>query len=92
MVQEERRAQTDQLRCVLGNPFRLVTVNPARRAGTVSVPARSLDESRRFGDLPILADALEEAGRAEAQVLGHCRGPGPHALGCWVLDLLRPLD
>src|SRR2546421_491710 len=50
--------------------------------------ARSLYEERRFGDMPVLADALEEAGCQEAAVLEHCRGPGPHVRGCWVLDLL----
>jgi hypothetical protein len=38
--------------------------------------------------MPILADALEEAGCTDAAILGHCRGPGPHVRGCWVVDLL----
>ena len=40
------------------------------------------------GELPILADALEDAGCADAAILAHCRGPGEHVRGCWVVDLL----
>jgi hypothetical protein len=43
---------------------------------------------RAFDRLPILADALEEAGCTDAAILEHCRGPGPHVRGCWVVDLL----
>jgi hypothetical protein len=50
--------------------------------------ARSLYEERRFEDMPVLADALEEAGCQDAAVLEHCRGPGPHVRGCWVLDVV----
>ena len=45
-------------------------------------------EERRFGDMPILADSLEEAGCQDADILYHCRGTGPHVRGCWVVDLL----
>jgi hypothetical protein len=41
-----------------------------------------------FADLPILADALEDAGCTEAAVLAHCRGGGEHVRGCWAVDLL----
>jgi hypothetical protein len=37
--------------------------------------------------MPILGDALEDAGCKEARILNHCRGPGPHVLGCWAVDL-----
>jgi hypothetical protein len=43
-------------------------------------------EARDFGALPILADALQDAGCDSADVLDHCRGPGPHVRGCWVVD------
>ncbi|MFO0799164.1 MAG: hypothetical protein U0804_16980 [Gemmataceae bacterium] len=49
--------------------------------------ATGMYESRDFGPMPVLADALEDAGCADADVLGHCRGPGPHVRGCWVVDL-----
>lgn len=45
-------------------------------------------ESRDWAALPILADALEDAGCTNAGILGHLRGPGPHCRGCWALDLL----
>ena len=45
-------------------------------------------ESRDFAAMPVLADALEEAGCDHADVLAHCRGPGPHVRGCWVVDLV----
>ena len=84
----ERDAQVLILRDVFHNPFQPVTLDPAWTTPTVVQLARSLYEERRFEDLPVLADALEEAGCRDAAVLGHCRGPGVHVRGCWVLDLL----
>jgi hypothetical protein len=52
----------------------------------VVLRAESVSAARRFEDLPVLADLLEEAGLTDAALLGHLRGPGPHALGCWALD------
>jgi hypothetical protein len=49
--------------------------------------ARQTYESRDFSTMPILADALQDAGCDNADVLDHCRGPGPHVRGCWVVDL-----
>jgi hypothetical protein len=48
--------------------------------------AASIYDGRRFADLSVLADLLEEAGLTDAALLGHLRGPGPHGLGCWALD------
>jgi hypothetical protein len=48
------------------------------------LPAGTLDVAR----LAVLADALEEAGHDQVDVLGHLRGPGPHVRGCWAVDLL----
>ena len=50
--------------------------------------ARSIYQERAFDRLPILADALEDAGCDNADILNHLRGPGPHARGCWLVDLL----
>ena len=50
--------------------------------------AASVYEEQAFDRLPILADALEEAGCDDAELLAHLRGPGPHARGCWPLDTL----
>ena len=56
--------------------------------GAVAMIARAIDEERRWADLPILADALEEAGCTERELLSHCREPGNHGGGCWVVALL----
>ncbi|MDY3562094.1 hypothetical protein R5W23_003540 [Gemmata sp. JC673] len=45
-------------------------------------------ESRDFSAMPILADALQDAGCDRADILDHCRGPGQHVRGCWVVDLV----
>jgi hypothetical protein len=50
--------------------------------------AASIYEQRAFDRLPVLADALEEAGCTDADILGHLRGPGPHVRGCWAVDLI----
>jgi hypothetical protein len=47
---------------------------------------RALDEERRWGELGVLADALEEAGCPSAELLDHLRSPAEHAQGCWALD------
>jgi hypothetical protein len=44
-------------------------------------------DSRDFAAMPILADALQDAGCDHADILAHCRGDGPHVRGCWVVDL-----
>jgi hypothetical protein len=76
------------LREIVGNPFRPVTIKPAWRIPAVTALAQSVYDDRRFQDLPILADALEEAGCTNADLLSHLRGPGPHVRGCWALDLI----
>jgi hypothetical protein len=84
----ECRAQCDLLRDILGNPFRHQSGPAFRAAGTARNLALSIYEKRSFDDLPILADALEDAGCTDADLLSHLRGPGPHVRGCWALDLL----
>jgi hypothetical protein len=79
------------LRDILNNPFAEAGARSgglARNADTVRTMAEAIYQERSFADCPILADALEEAGCEDAEVLGHLRGPGPHARGCWVIDLL----
>jgi hypothetical protein len=84
-------AQRELLRCLFGNPFRPGRMQAAWLAHNDSAAlhlARTIDADQRFAELPVLADALEEAGCADAGLLGHCRCGGPHARGCWALDLL----
>jgi hypothetical protein len=86
----ERAAQCDLLRDVC-NPFRTGSAGPSWltwNGAVVGQLAAALYEGRRFDDLPVLGDALEEAGCADAEILDHCRGPGPHVRGCWLIDLI----
>jgi hypothetical protein len=94
----ERLVQASLLRCIFGNPFRPVAIEPAWlrwQDGTLRHLARSTYQERTLpagtfdtGRLAVLADALEEAGCTDADLLAHCRGPGPHARGCWPVDLI----
>lgn len=84
----ERAAECRLLRDLLGNPFRPVTLDPAWRTATVNQLAEGIYEEKAFDRMPILGDALEEAGCSNADILNHCRQPGEHAKGCWVVDLL----
>jgi hypothetical protein len=78
------------LRDIMGSPFDpVVPVAPAVLAyngGAARRLAEVIYAERCFEDLPVLADLLEEAGCTDAALLGHLRGPGPHALGCHGLD------
>jgi anti-anti-sigma regulatory factor len=60
----------------------------AWNGGTVPQLARAIRDGRAYDRLPILADALEEAGCAHADTLNHCRQAGPHVPGCWALSLI----
>ena len=83
--------QTTVLCDIFGNPFRPIALNPAWLAwndGTVRKIAQSIYEERAFDRLPILADALTDAGCDHADILNHCRSEGLHVKGCWVVDLL----
>jgi hypothetical protein len=76
------------LRCLFGNPFRPVAFDPAWRAPTAVALAQRIYDERDFGAMPVLADALQDAGCEHPDVLAHCRGGGEHARGCWVVDLV----
>jgi hypothetical protein len=76
------------LRDIIGNPFRPVTADPTWLTSTVTALAKQMYESRDFTAMPILADALQDAGCDHADILAHCRGDGPHVRGCWVVDLV----
>jgi hypothetical protein len=86
-----RRTQCDIIRDMFGNPFRPASADPSWLSwndGALRKLARAIYEGYAFDRLPILADALEDAGCENADLLAHCRGPGPHVRGCWVVDLL----
>jgi len=88
---EELAEASRLLRELVGNPFRPVRVEPAWlrwNDGAVVKMAKAIDDAGRFADLPILADALEDAGCDNADLLSHCRTAGGHAAGCWAVDLL----
>jgi len=81
-LQQQREVLLD----LAGDPFRPIEFLLEWRTSTVLALAKSMAESRDFAVMPILADALEDAGCEAEEVLSHCRGSGPHYLGCWVMD------
>jgi hypothetical protein len=91
---ESLGGRCDLLRDIFGNPFqstnpfRWVVVEPRWLTSTVVSLAAGIYEDRAFDRLPILADALQDAGCDTADVLDHCRGDGRHVRGCWVVDLV----
>ena len=77
------------IRDIFGNPFRPVVADPAWRTDTAVSLARQMYESREFGAMPILADALQDAGCENTDILNHCRDTAQgHVRGCWVVDLV----
>jgi hypothetical protein len=100
VYEEEQRSQSDAIRDIFGNPFRPVTVSPivlAWNDGVVVRLAQAAYEERQLPSgeldpfrLAVLADALEEAG-ATGELGEHLRSLGPHARGCWALDLVLGL-
>ncbi|MFO0880949.1 MAG: hypothetical protein U0840_26800 [Gemmataceae bacterium] len=85
------RDQVDLIREVAGNPYKEVHFDPrwlTWEGGQIVRFAEAVYESMEFDRMPILADALEEAGCSDETVLEHCRHGGPHVRGCWVLDLV----
>jgi hypothetical protein len=91
-TESEMMSQAALLRDMFSHlPFRPVAIDPSWLRwnwGTVPAIARKVYEGRAFHELPILADALSDAGCDQQEVLAHCRSNGPHVRGCWVLDLL----
>jgi len=85
---DELARQADLVRDIFGNPFRPVTADPSWLTPTVVQLAEHIYADRAFDQMPILADALQDAGCYNAEILGHCRSDGPHVRGCFVGDLL----
>jgi hypothetical protein len=84
----EMRKQAVLVREIFGNPFRPVDLNPAWLTSTVVALATGIYQDRAFDRMPILADALQDAGCENDDILNHCRQLGDHVRGCWVVDLI----
>jgi hypothetical protein len=87
-IAKEHRAQVPNLRDIIGNPFRPVIIDPAWRTAGVIEQARTIYDDQAFDRMPQLADTPAQAGCHGADILDHCREPGEHVRGCWVVDLL----
>jgi hypothetical protein len=85
---DESAAQSRLICCIFGNPFRPITIVQSSLTSTARSLAQAIYDDRAFDRLPILADALEDAGCTDQDILNHCRQPGEHVRGCWVVDLL----
>lgn len=85
---QERTHECSLLRDLFGNPFRSSPIAPSWQTPAVITVAGHLYDDRAFDRLPVLADALEEAGCHDEAILAHCRSRGPHVRGCWVVDLI----
>ena len=81
---EFRRIAAD----IFGSYAEPLTFDPTWRTSTAVALAQQMYESRDFSPLPILADALQDAGCEHPDILSHCRGTGVHVRGCWVVDLV----
>jgi hypothetical protein len=88
---DERKVQVLLVRDIVGNPFRCfndAASRPSSKSGAIGQLAQTIYADRTFDRLPILADALEEAGCTQVDVLRHLRNCGEHVRGCWALDLV----
>jgi hypothetical protein len=85
--QPDERWACALVREVFGNPFRPVSLDPAWLTFDVRALAREIYDAGTFDQVPVLGDALEDAGCTEAALLDHCR-QGGHVRGCWVVDLV----
>ena len=91
VMKGHERAMAAVVRDIFGNLFAPVVCDSAWlgwRTATVTSLAQAIYDERAFDRMPILADALEDAGCTSTDVLGHCRGGGEHVRGCWVVDLV----
>jgi hypothetical protein len=85
---DELEALAPVVREIFGNPFCPVAFSPSWRTTTAVALARQMYESRGFGAMPILADAIQDAGCDNEDILNHCCVSGVHVRGCWVVDLV----
>jgi hypothetical protein len=88
VLAEENKIQCDLYRDLFRYPFQSPSFSPEWRTPNVLAIAQKIYDERTFDGLPILADALEETGCDDTELLTHCRGTNPHIWGCWALDLI----
>lgn len=89
---DERAAQCQLLRELFGNPFRPFVRDAGWLTPAVRAVAAHVYEREAWEEMPVLGDALEDAGCGDEQALGHCRAGGPHVRGCWVVDAILGKD
>jgi hypothetical protein len=80
--------QAALVRDIFGNPWKTVVLDPGCLSPDVTAVVQPIYDKRRFSDLPVLGDALEEAGWKIPALVEHCRSGGEHVRGCWAVDLL----
>jgi hypothetical protein len=83
----EHKALANIVRDIFGNPFRPVAFDDSWRTSTVLALASGIYAEQAFDRMPILADALQDAGCENEDILNHCREQKEHVRACWVLDL-----
>jgi hypothetical protein len=88
LLRRERPVLANLIRCIFGNPLCPVTLDPSWRTSTVVALATGIYSDLAFDRMPILADALQDAGCENEDILIHCREPGEHFRGCRVVDLI----
>ncbi len=86
--ESEEPAQAALVRDLFGNPFRPVAADPSWLTSDVIAIADGIYSEKAFDRLPVLADALQDAGCDDEPVVNHCRSNGPHVRGCWAIDLI----
>ncbi len=99
-IHNAARVQSDIIRDVFGNPFYPPPLTLsyekqdeverwlARNDGTASKLVAAMEDDHQYDQIPILADALEEAGCDDVEILDHCRNGKIHVRGCWVVRML----
>jgi hypothetical protein len=88
VIQDMRARIANHFKDVLGNPFRPARMEEGWKTSELVEQAKTIYQSREFGDMPALANALEKVGCSDEEILAHCRQTCGHVRGCWVIDRL----
>jgi hypothetical protein len=89
IIAADRLERCQLIRDVVGNPFRPISIASnwlIAKDGAVPKLAEQIYDKRGFDNLPCLANTLEDVCCDDADLLAHCREPGPHVKGCWAVD------